>query len=250
VRMRRVALILSLLAVAGVMTAAPAAGDRPFVATLAPAGPVRGVVIGVHGGAWYGVGRTISFEVRDDLERWRRQGWLGVIVDYPAGGAAPASVLAAYDKLRARYGAEMPICLYGESAGAQLALTVAAARRDVACVETAGAPTDLTAIDPHLGSQATHADRNARRAFPGRQLAATSPIHSAARIHARLLLAHLRTDPVIGVAHSERLAAAVPSARLLVLEPGPRGWVHGGVSAVSFAELEAAERELMAAGQR
>jgi acetyl esterase/lipase len=244
--MRRLALIVSLLAVAGVMAAAPASGDRPFVATLAPAGPARGVVIGVHGGAWYGVGRTVSLEVRDDLERWRRQGWLGVIVDYPPGGDAPASVLAAYDKVRARYGAQMPICLYGESAGAQLALTVAAARPAVACVETAGAPTDLAAIDPRPGPLAAHADHNARRAFPGGELSAMSPIHNAARIHARLLLAHLRTDPVIGVAHSERLAAAVPSARLLVLDPGPYGWVHGGISAASRAALEVAERQLMA----
>jgi acetyl esterase/lipase len=242
---RRIALGCALLAACCLIPGAPpASGERSYVATLRPDGPIRGVVIGIHGGAWYGVGRRLSLQVRPDLERWRRQGWLGLIVDYPPGGAAPASVLKAYDEVRARYGAGMPVCLYGESAGAHLALMVAAARPDVACVETAGAPTDLEAIDPRPGGPAAHAARNARHAFP--DAAGASPIHAADRIHARLLLTHLRTDPVIGVEQSERMAAAVPGARLLVLEPGPVGWIHGGVSAASQARVADAERELMA----
>jgi acetyl esterase/lipase len=242
---RRFALALALIAACALPPLA--SGERPFVATLAPDGPVRGVVIGIHGGAWYGVGHEISMTVRDDLERWRRAGWGGVIVDYPPGGDAPASVLRAYDRVRARYGPKVPICLYGESAGGQLALTVAAARADVACVETAGAPTDLAAIDPRPSALAAHADRNARRAFPGDELEASSPIGHASDIHARLLLAHLRTDPVIGAALSRRMAAARPGAELLVLEPGAVSWVHGRVSGASMASLARAERDLMAA---
>jgi acetyl esterase/lipase len=242
---RRIALACALVAACCLVSAAPpASGERAYVATLRPDGPVRGVVIGVHGGAWYGVGRAISMQVRDDLERWRRRGWLGLVVDYPPGGAAPASVLKAYDGVRARYGPETPICLYGESAGAHLALGVAAARPDVACVETAGAPTDLAALDPRLSPRAAHAVANARSAFP--DLAAASPINAAGRIRARILLTHLRTDPVIGVAQSERMAAAVPGARLVVLEPGPVSWIHGGVSVASLAEVAAAERALIA----
>jgi hypothetical protein len=222
-----------------------ASGERPFVATLTPDGPVRGVVIGIHGGAWYGVGRELSMTVRDDLERWRRHGWRGVIVDYPPGGDAPASVLRAYDRVRARYGPDLPICLYGESAGGQLALMVAAQRHDVACVETAGAPTDLGAIDPSLSALAEHADRNARTAFPGDELAAASPIRFAGDIRARLLLTHLRGDRVIGVAHAERMAEVAGRSELLVLEPGRAAWVHGPVSPDSFAALARAERELM-----
>ncbi len=181
------------------------------MATLDARGPVRGVVIGIHGGAWYGVGRELSMTVRDDLERWRRQGWHGVIVDYPKGGASVASVLRSYDRVRARYPG-LPVCLYGESAGGHLALLVAAARPDVACVETAGAPTDLAAIDPSLGPLAAHADRNARMAFP--DLAASSPVRMEVR--APLLVTHLRTDPVIGVAHAWLMRAE----RRVVLEPG------------------------------
>jgi pimeloyl-ACP methyl ester carboxylesterase len=88
----------------------------------------------------------------------------------------------------------------------------------------AGAPTDLTAVDRRPSARAAHADRNARRAFPGAALRSESPLRNAWRIRARLLLAHLRTDPVVGVAHSERMAAAARGARLLVLEPGPVGW--------------------------
>jgi acetyl esterase/lipase len=242
---RRLALALALIAACALPPLA--SGERPFVATLTPDGPARGVVIGIHGGAWYGVGHEISMTVRDDLERWRRHGWRGVIVDYAPGADAPGSVLHAYDRVRARYGPDVPICLYGESAGGHLALMVAAERSDVACVETAGAPTDLTAIDPRPGALAAHADRNARRAFPGAALEASSPIHDAPDIRARLLLTHLRTDPVIGVAHSERMAAAVPGAGLLVLEPGTVGWVHGRVSRASMASLERAEADLMAA---
>jgi acetyl esterase/lipase len=244
---RRLAFALVLTAACALPAAPLASGAWPFVATLAPDGPPRGVVIGIHGGAWYGVGRELSLTVRDDLERWRRQGWRGVIVDYAPGGDAPASVLRSYDRVRARYGPDLPICLYGESAGGHLALLVAAARPDVACVETAGAPTDLAAIDPRPSALAAHADRNARRAFPGRALETLSPVRHAADIHARLLLTHLRTDPVIGVGHSERMAAAARRARLVMLEPGPVGWVHRGVSKDSFASLDRAERDLMAA---
>jgi alpha-beta hydrolase superfamily lysophospholipase len=235
---RRLLLAVALVLLCGLPAAPRAAGDSGFVATLAPDGPARGVVIGIHGGAWYGVGRELSMTVRDDLERWRRQGWHGVIVDYPKGGAAPASLLRAYDKVRARYPG-LPVCLYGESAGGHLALLVAATRPDVACVETAGAPTDLEAIDPSLSPRAAHADRNARMAFPS--LRAAGPVHLP--IRARLLVTHLRTDPVIGVAH----AARMPAERRLVLEPGPIGWVHGGVDASSFAALRRAEASLMAA---
>jgi hypothetical protein len=65
-------------------------------------------------------------------------------------------------------------------------------------------------------------------------------------IHARLLLAHLRTDPVIGVAHSQWMPAAAPGAELLVLEPGSVSWVHGRVSPASMASLGRAEVDLMA----
>jgi acetyl esterase/lipase len=226
---RRVLLALALIA----LCAAPRAEGEPgFVATLEAAGPVQGVVIGIHGGAWYGVGRELSLTVREDLERWRRHGWHGVIVDYPKGGAAVASVVRSYDKVRARYPG-LPVCLYGESAGGHLALLVAAARPDVACVETAGAPTDLEAIDPSLGPLAAHADRNARMAFP--DLRAGSP--ARLDIRAPLLVTHLRTDPVIGVAH----ARLMPAARRVVMEPGPVGWVHGGVDGASMAALRSVE---------
>lgn len=230
--MRRLLLALALIALCALPAAPRAEGDAGFVATLEAAGPARGVVIGIHGGAWYGVGRELSMTVRDDLERWRRHGWHGVIVDYPKGGAALESVLRSYDKVRARYPG-LPVCLYGESAGGHLALLVAAARPDVACVETAGAPTDLAAIDPSRSPRAAHAARNARLAFP--DLRAASPAGKA--IRAPLLVTHLRTDPVIGVAHAYRMRAE----RRVVLEPGPLGWVHGGVSAGSLAALQRAE---------
>jgi acetyl esterase/lipase len=232
---RRLALVLCVLALA-VGPAPHAVGEPGFVATFDAAGTARGVVIGIHGGAWYGVGRELSMTVRDDLERWRRHGWHGVIVDHPKGGAAVASVLRSYDRVRARYPG-LPVCLYGESAGGHLALLVAAARPDVACVETAGAPSDLAAIDPSLGPLAAHADRNARMAFP--DLAAFSPVRK--RIRAPLLVTHLRTDPVIGVSH----AYAMPAERRVVLEPGALSWVHGGVSGASMAALRRAEAEFM-----
>jgi acetyl esterase/lipase len=233
---RRLLLAIALIALCALPAAPRAEGEPGFVATLSPAGTARGVVIGIHGGAWYGVGRELSLTVRDDLERWRGLGWEGVIVDYPKGGAAVASVLRSYDKVRSRHPG-LPVCLYGESAGGHLALLVAAARPDVACVETAGAPTDLEAIDPSLGPLAAHADRNARMAFP--DLRAASPAFK--EIRARLLVTHLRTDPVIGLAHALRM----PAERRVVLESGPVGWVHGGVDGASMAALRDAEADLI-----
>ena len=59
-------------------------------------------------------------------------------------------------------------------------------------------------------------------AFP--DLRAASPVWKD--IRAPLLVTHLRTDPVIGVAHARRM----PAERRLVLEPGALPWVHGAVS--------------------
>jgi acetyl esterase/lipase len=242
--MRRRLLLAALIAACALPAAPLATAGAPFVEVLEPSGqPVRGVVIGIHGGAWYGVGREIALQVRDDLERWRARGWRGVIVDYPKGGDAVDSVLRAFDRVRARYGRDVPICLYGESAGGQLALVVAAERgADVACVETAGAPTDLGAIDASVGLRAAHADRNARMAFPGDALARFSPVRMAGAIRAPLLLTHLRTDPVIGVAHAYSMGAAVAGSRVVVLEPGRVGWVHGAVA--SLGPVERAEAAL------
>ena len=129
--MPRVLLAVLLIALAALPIAPRAQGEPGFVATLDAVGPGRAVVIGIHGGAWYGVGRELSMTVRDEPARSRRQGWDGVIVDHPRGGAAVASVLRSYDKVRARYPG-LPLCLDGESAGGHLALLVAAALPEVA----------------------------------------------------------------------------------------------------------------------
>lgn len=141
-------------------SAAPAAPDPTLDAhSLGPAAPAayeigppagggraRRVLVLIHGGAWYVVGKTAMEAERELAADWRRVGWETVSITYRGCGASIPDALRFYDLVRARAGPRVPVCLLGQSAGGHLALMIAALRPDVACVISEAGPSDLVNV--------------------------------------------------------------------------------------------------------
>jgi dienelactone hydrolase len=172
-----------------------------------------------------------------------------VNIDYRACGASPGDVLSFYDLVRRQVGPDVPICLEGESAGAHLALMVAADRADVACVIATGVPTNLRTIATEGKAEAAsgtgpaklrkgsaYVQGLARAAFGRQALGDLSPVTWAGHIHARVLIGTAATDPMVPAAQAQDLASAILGARpdayvdVDRLEAGSVNWVHGPVS--------------------
>lgn len=215
----------------------------------------RGIMLLIHGGGWYIVGPGPLATERDAALRWRRRGWLTVNLDYPPCGRSLAGVLWFHDRVRSRFGHRLPLCASGASAGAQLALMLAARRRDVACAIGEGPPTDLVAIGRQASASGSRDGARAvaamaRTAFGTRRLAALSPVRHAGAIRARVLLATARGDVVIPLAQARAMRDAMRRhhryARSLTLGSGRVPWIHADVSRRALARLHAAEVRLVA----
>jgi acetyl esterase/lipase len=215
----------------------------------------RGIMLLIHGGGWYIVGPGPLSTEREEALRWRRRGWLTVNLDYPACGRSLPGVLWFHDHVRARLGRHLPLCASGASAGAHLALMLAARRPDVACVVALGPPTDLVTLRRQAAASGSREGAKgvatgARNAFGARRLAALSPVRHASAIRARVLLATARGDVVIPLAQARAMRAALRAhhryAQALTLESGPLPWIHAGVSRRALGRLHAAELALVA----
>ncbi|MDX6649052.1 MAG: hypothetical protein QOJ97_1003 [Solirubrobacteraceae bacterium] len=219
--------------------------------------PPRGLMFLIHGGGWYIVGPGPLSTERADADRWRRRGWLTINIDYPACGRSLAGVLWFHDRVRARYGRRLPLCASGASAGAHLALMMAARRPDVACVVGLGTPTDLRTLARDAAAGGSREGSRAvfdlgRYAFGARHLTAMSPVAQAAKLRARVLLALARRDSVIPLSQAPALRRAIlrrrPRAYVqsMILAPGRIPWIHAPVTAAALRRLYAAELRLVA----
>jgi acetyl esterase/lipase len=218
--------------------------------------PVARVMILIHGGGWETVGRTAMETLRTESTAWREAGWETVNIDYHACARSLPDVVKFYDLIRARVGSAVPICIEGQSAGAQLALMIAALRSSVACVIAEGAPTDLRDIAAQgkldagsdgapaslaTGSAAVAAV--AKAAF-GARLATDSPVAHASTIDARVLLARAADDPYIPAAQESELLARLrtdhPGTVIssITLAAGTVDWIHAAVSTAAQAAFE------------
>ena len=104
---------------------APAPIQTPSAALVATPAPVRGTMIMVHGGGWSGPG-PLSQQPLMTMpgETLSQRNWRIVSIDYHAGAAGLQDVIdAAGSELTQPTGGLL--CIYGESAGAQLALVAA-----------------------------------------------------------------------------------------------------------------------------
>lgn len=248
-RAATVGVLMAMLVLAGCGGAAgPPPAKLPFHQRGEPTGayagkPPRALIILLRGGGWRGPEPGVTRQLGYLADYYRAQGYETLNADYRAGPAGFADVLRFYDRARRRVGEHEPICAVGESAGAHLALMLAVRRASLDCVVSLAGPTDLTHLGGAPESRATRA--LAIDAFGRDHLAAWSPALHADRIHARLLLVEAANDPLVAVSQGRRMVRAKPGARLIVLPPGTRGFVHSRVSLAAGLRAVAAENRFL-----
>jgi dipeptidyl aminopeptidase/acylaminoacyl peptidase len=220
-------------------------------------------MIVIHGGGWYTVGKALVSASRNQANRWRDAGWATVNIDYRAYGNSVGDVLWFMSRIRALYPWAI-VCATGRSAGGQLALVLAGARRDLACATSDSGPSDLVALDGQLATDEltglpspagpTKLSNLAMAAFGAKPspLVYYSPMRYAHRVTARLLLATGAADILVPAVQDTNFATAV-----LVGHPGnyvdvmslPKGTsllAHALVTPDSLVELHAREDALVA----
>lgn len=237
-----------------------ALGALPFPYEVQePVGRPRGTILILHGGAWYVVGRGAMETTRGEADRWVSRGWRTVNASYRGCSWSVDDVATLFDRVQEVYGASRPVCASGQSAGAHLALLLAALRPRLACVVSQAGPADLTALagqavpDPTGGVSPLGPARVANMAvaaFGDDRLGALSPTNQP--IVARVLFAIGASDTLIPWQQGAGFAAAQnardPDAYVdtLRLANGPIRWTHALVSQEALNELSAREEALVA----
>jgi len=252
--------LLALFSLAGVLclqatqagaalpTLAPKAPPAPAIAPVQapisadPAGPARGTMILVHGGGWAGhdgVRQNDLLKTPGDL--FVARGWRVVSIDYNEGAAGLQDVLDAAGAELARRSSDGPLCIYGESAGAHLALMAASRLSAIDCVIGLGAPTDLYQYT--VEAAASSDDRVKLVSSQIARLFGTTPeatalwnlVTLAPAVQADVLLVHEADDELVTASHAQRFRAARPTTQLVELAAGDRAdplsrFMHGTVS--------------------
>jgi acetyl esterase/lipase len=237
----------------------PKPAAAPVIAPVAPAiqidppgGHARGTLLMVHAGGWAGH----DAHAQDLLTRTPGQlmldrGWRVVSIDYEEGAAGLQDVLNAAGAELTRGTGSGPLCLYGESSGAHLALVAASRLRAIDCVIGLGTPTDLLLYEANADSsndpQLKIVARQIRRFF-GATPAEVAPwdlVALAPTIHADVTLLREADDEIVSQLHSERLSSIRPTTQAIELAPGDPSdastrFVHGTLSAVGRAAYDAA----------
>ncbi len=216
--------------------------------TIDPAGPVRGTVIMVHAGGWAGHDANAqNLLSKSPGNLFLERGWRVVSIDYEDGTAGLQDVLNAAGAEFARNTTDGPLCLYGESSGAHLALVAASRLRAIDCVIGLGSPSDLTLYEAEAavsGDDRVRLVSSQISRFFGTTLAETAPwnlVALAPAIHADVLLLHEADDSVVSNLHAARFAAARPTTQVIELEAGDANnpgddFMHGTVSAAGRAQ--------------
>jgi acetyl esterase/lipase len=207
-----------------------------------PAGPVRGTMILVHGGGWRGHdGPQQQDLLKNPGDLFVARGWRVVSIDYDEGQAGLDDVLDAANTELARHSSDGPVCLYGQSAGAHLALMAASRLSAIDCVIALGPPTDLyqytVEAAPSSDPRVQLVSSQIRRLF-GTTPEAVAPwnvVSLAPALQADVLLLHEASDELVPASHGQRFQAARPTTQLVELEGGDRSvprtnFLHGTVS--------------------
>lgn len=242
---------------------APVLGPRQDrVPTIAPvaepvsidpaAGGARGTMIMVHGGGWAGH----SGPARDQLLKnpgslFVARGWRVVSIDYSEGGAGLQDVLDAAGTELARKSSDGPLCMYGESAGAHLAILAAARLPAVDCVIGVGTPTDLVLYQAEAAASSdgrVHLAASQIKRFFGSTFAETAPWELApvaAGIRADIMLVREADDAIVTPAHAANFQAARPTTQIIDIEAGDArdpstSFIHGTASAIGRARYASA----------
>ncbi len=215
-------------------------------------GPARGTMIMVHAGGWAGHdahAQKLLMERPGELLLAR--GWRVVSVDYEEGPAGLQDVLNAAGNELARKSTSGPVCIYGESSGAHLALVAAQRLRSIDCVVGLGTPTDFPTYEVEaansLDERLKLVASQIRRFFGATLdlLTGWNPVSLAPAIHSDVLLLHESDDDVVSPQHDALFRAARPTTQTVSLEAGNRDdpstkFVHGTVSEAGRAQYASA----------
>jgi acetyl esterase/lipase len=253
------------IAVTGDAPPPPAGVSTRYLGRRAPApyelySPVglrrpRGVMLGIHGGAWMGTGPVMLANYRQEAMKWATRGWAFASLDYRVCGRSYADILRLHDLIRAKLGPRGALCVTGDSAGGHLALLLAADRpRSVHCVIARGAPTNAQrlgagkAYNPSTGRYDSPWPRvlavGWRSAFGRKWTTRFNPIARTDEIEAPVLVASATADPMIPRHQATSLAARLRRATALLLEPGTTRFPHASISAQADARYAHAEARL------
>ncbi len=217
--------------------------------SAAPASATRGTMIMVHGGGWTGPGplaqkalMTMPGEVLGG------RGWKIVSLDYHAGSAGLQDVLDAAGQELASPAAG-PLCLYGESAGAQMALVAAARLTGISCVGAMGPPADFEAYQAEV-----QASNDPDRSIVAGQMRAVwgqtpeertpnDPVKVARQIRGDVLILRESDDAFIPIEQVENFIAARPTTERIELESAGGDtsmyYLHGTISEAGRATYRA-----------
>jgi acetyl esterase/lipase len=230
--------------------------------TADPDGAARGTMIMVHAGGWAGHDtRAQELLMRSPGVLLREHGWRVVSIDYEEGKAGLDDVLRTVGAEIARKTSNGPLCLYGESSGAHLALVAAARRgREIDCVVGLGTPTDLRLYEATAASGSRDqqiVDHQIREFFGTTvgELEPWDPVSLAAKISANVLLLREGDDVAVPASQAKRFAAAHPATTTLTLDAGEAAlpedhFVHGTISKQGRVAYNAAITSFVDAAQR
>jgi len=199
----------------------PPAPNQALVSTPVP---VRGTMIMVHGGGWTGPGPASQRALMTmPGETLSQRNWKIVSVDYHAGAAGLQDVVdAAGAELAQQTGGLL--CLYGESAGGQLALVAASRVSGVDCVVALAPPADFEAYQSEV-QRSNDPDRkiiaNQMANVWGSTAADRSPndpVKLAKAIGGDVLLLRQQDDPLIPIEQIDNFVATRPTTQRAELE--------------------------------
>jgi acetyl esterase/lipase len=235
---------------------ATATTAEPTVGASMIAEPVGQAAVGtmilIHGGGWLGPNDVAQHNVMDDPGRLLLdRGWRVVSIDYAEGTRGLQNILDSVGSGSVPGAGLGPLCLYGESAGAQLALVAASRLPAVDCVIGVGTPTDLALLQSDTSSSADPDVRAVASRLgvvfgtTAAQLSEWSPLGIAASIPADVMLIHESNDPLVSLTHAMSFQATVPTTQVVELEPGDPGdpstaFRHGTVSPLGRTRYAAA----------
>jgi CubicO group peptidase (beta-lactamase class C family) len=236
-----VALACAFLGMFGAAHAGAPTGLPEYAFELVEPPRPRGTILVIHGGGWLRVGADEVAAEGDETARLAGYGWRVLSVDYSPGVQAPASIREWYDAARRRWPG--PICAFGRSAGAHLALLLAR-ERPLACVIGHGAITDLRAL-----GGTPEADELVRDfVIPsfGRRLGQYSPLTYAGDLGVPTSLATSAGDRLAPCdSQLEPFAQRGPTVRAACLPTGTAPFVHGNVDAAALALQHRRERAVL-----
>jgi dienelactone hydrolase len=208
----------------GGQPATPPPAPVPEQALVATPSPVRGTMILVHGGGWAGPAPTTQRALMTmPGETLSQRNWKVVSVDYHAGAAGLQDVVDAAGAELAQTTGGL-LCLYGESAGGQLALVAASRVPGVDCVVALGPPADFEEYQSEV-----QRSNDPDRTIIAKQMASVwgstpedrspnDPVKVAKAIGADILLMRQQDDPLIPIEQIDHFVAARPTTQRVELE--------------------------------